>query len=139
MADQFSEALAKSGGKFVVVDRTDFLQTLETDAQLAQVLSKVGYPEASPIGYTTPRCDYCPDPMYTRAARHRHIQGVVVLRVVIGPDGRAHDIVVKKKLGLGLTEEAVKAVGKWKFAPAIGPNGKPAAVHMMIEISFNLD
>ncbi len=61
------------------------------------------------------------------------------MSVVIGTDGRAHNITVTRSLGYGLDEQAIKAVqDEWTFKPANGPDGKPAAVHMMIEISFHL-
>ncbi|HVA72782.1 MAG TPA: energy transducer TonB [Candidatus Limnocylindrales bacterium] len=97
-----------------------------------------GPPQAGKYGYTIPKCDFCPDPRYSDAAFRQHLQGVVVLDVIIGSDGRAHAIVVVRKLGLGLTEEAVKVMQSWRFTPAIGPNGKPAAVHLLIEMNFRL-
>lgn len=70
--------------------------------------------------------------------RHK-IQGLVILEVVIGADGRAHGAVVTKSLGYGLDEEAIHAVRDvWRFKPALGPDGKPAAVRMLIEIDFHL-
>ena len=94
--------------------------------------------QAGKHGYTTPRCDYCPDPRYSDAAFHQRRQGVVVLSVIIGSDGRAHAIVVVKKLGLGLDKSAVTAVRNYRFKPAVGPKGKPAAVRMLIEVAFRL-
>jgi TonB family protein len=97
-----------------------------------------GVPQAGEHGYTTPQCLYCPNPLYSGAAFGRHLQGVVVLNVIVGWDGRAHDIVVLKRLGLGLDENAVKAVHNYRFKPAIGPDGKSASVRMLFEMEFRL-
>lgn len=96
-------------------------------------------PQAGTKGYTNPNCVYCPTPQYTGEAMRHKIQGLVILEVVIGADGRAHEAVVTKSLGYGLDEEAIHAVRDvWRFKPALGPDGKPAAVRMLIEIDFHL-
>jgi TonB family protein len=65
-------------------------------------------------------------------------QGVVTLVAIITADGRATDIQVVKGLGLGLDEKAIAAVRTWRFKPALGPNGKPAPVRQIIEVTFHL-
>jgi periplasmic protein TonB len=97
-----------------------------------------GYPSAGTGGYGYPSCILCPHPEYSDAAVKAKYQGTVVLMVVIGPDGRAFDIHVSKGLGLGLDEKAIEAVRNWRFKPAYGPNGKPAAVSAPIEVQFRL-
>jgi TonB family protein len=100
---------------------------------------KSDIPTAGTKGYTNPKCAYCPAPKYSKEGRLRKIQGPVVLGVDIGTDGRAHNVTVTRSLGYGLDEQAVKAVrDEWNFKPASGPDGKPAAVRMMIEIDFHL-
>lgn len=62
-----------------------------------------------------------------------------MLDVVIGADGQAREIVVKKSLEHSLDEQAIRAVHDvWRFKPANGPDGKPATVHLLIEIDFHL-
>jgi TonB family protein len=95
-------------------------------------------PAAGTHGYTKPMCSYCPGPQYSREAFDAKIQGTVVMDVVIGADGRAHQIVVKKSLGHGLDEQAIRAVQAMQFKPALGPDGNPATVHMLIEVTFHL-
>lgn len=98
-----------------------------------------GPPMAGENGYGQPACLYCPDPQYSDAGFKLKIQGEVVLDVVIGVDGRATSIHVVKGLGYGLDEEAVKSARDiWRFKPAVGPNGQPAAVRMLIDIVFHL-
>lgn len=98
-----------------------------------------GTPNAGENGYGVPVCIYCPDPKYSDDGFKLKIQGAVVLDVVIGVDGRATDIHVAKGLGYGLDEEAVKAARDiYHFKPALGPDGRPAAVRMEIEVDFRL-
>lgn len=65
-------------------------------------------PDAAPYkadgSVKAPRAINTPDPIYTKEARKAKVQGVVVLWVVVGSDGLAHDIKVKKSLGYGLDE-----------------------------------
>jgi protein TonB len=93
-------------------------------------------PGTGGVGY--PTCAYCPDPKYSEEARKAKYSGTVTLQVVITPDGRAIEIQVVKGPGLGLEEKAVEAVKQWRFKPALGPNGKPVAVVVPIEVLFRL-
>ena len=63
--------------------------------------------------------------------------GVVVLQLVVGPDGLPRDIRVVQTLGLGLDEKAIEAVKKWRFEPA-KKDGKPVAVAVNIQVDFHL-
>jgi len=40
-------------------------------------------------------------------------------------------------LGMGLDEQAVRAVSQWKFEPAMR-GGQPVAVQLNVEVTFNL-
>jgi periplasmic protein TonB len=93
-------------------------------------------PGTGGVGY--PTCVYCPDPKYSEEARKAKYQGTVILQAVITPDGRAINIQVVKGPGLGLEGKALEAVRQWRFKPAIGPNGKPVAVIVPIEVTFRL-
>jgi len=64
--------------------------------------------------------------------------GTVVVQLVVNADGKASDIIVIKDPGMGLGEKAVEAVKTWQFRPARGPNGKPAATRVNIEVQFRL-
>jgi periplasmic protein TonB len=89
-------------------------------------------------GYGFPSCLYCPQAKFSDEAVKAKYQGVVLLLAIITPDGRATDIHISKGLGLGLDEEAIKAVREWRFKPALGPDGKPASVRVPIEVDFHL-
>ncbi|MGH9830827.1 MAG: energy transducer TonB [Blastocatellia bacterium] len=81
-------------------------------------------------------CRRCPRPNYSEQAMAKKISDTVLLDAVIGIDGRARDIRVKKSAPLGLTIKAIQAVQSWIFRPAVGPDGKPVAVRLPIEITF---
>jgi len=88
-------------------------------------------------GVSAPRPIYTPDPEYSEEARKSKHQGVVVLWLVIGPDGLPQDIKVARRLGMGLDEKAIEAVRTWRFKPA-EKDGRPVAVVMNVEVSFRL-
>jgi TonB family protein len=97
-----------------------------------------GTPSAGTGGYGIPACLYCPNPQFSDEAVKAKYQGTVTLVAIITPDGRATDIHVVKGLGLGLDEKAIEAVRTWRFRPATGPDGRPAAVRQIIEAVFHL-
>ncbi len=88
-------------------------------------------------GVQPPKVLYDPDPDYSDAARRAKYQGTVVLWVVVGADGRPHEISVRRSLGMGLDEKAVEAVRRWKFDPA-KKDGQAVAVQISIEVNFRL-
>lgn len=88
-------------------------------------------------GVSAPRALYQPDPEYSEEARKAKYQGTVVLWVVVGPDGRTHEIRVQRSLGMGLDEKAMEAVKSWKFDPA-KKDGQPVAVQINVEVNFRL-
>lgn len=86
---------------------------------------------------SAPTCYYKPEPPYSEQARKAKYQGVVVLSVIVDPQGNLHDVHVVKPLGLGLDESAEKTVKTWKCKPALR-NGSPVSVRVMIEVTFRL-
>ena len=84
------------------------------------------------------QCLYCPNAQFSDEAVKAKYQGTVTLTIIVTPDGRASSVTVVKGLGLGLDENAVAAVKTWRFKPAVGPDGKPAAVRTNIEVQFHL-
>ena len=85
-----------------------------------------------------PSCKSCPDPIYTDTARAKRLEGVVVLLITITEQGVAAQIVVVKTFDSSITQSALDAVRSWKFTPAIGPDGKPFAVRIPVEVTFRL-
>src|SRR5258707_3977236 len=88
-------------------------------------------------GVSPPRPIYTPEPEFSEEARKAKYQGVVVLNIIVGVDGRVHNQRVVRSLGMGLDEKALEGVKTWKFDPS-KKDGRPVAVEMNIEVAFNL-
>ena len=89
-------------------------------------------------GMTMPVCVTCPLPLYTDEARKMKLQGMVTLRVLVGPDGRAAQIHVARGVGYGLDDRAIQTVRGWTFTPARDAARKAVPVWVTIEIAFRL-
>ena len=88
-------------------------------------------------GVSAPRALETPDPEYSEEARKAKYQGVVVLWLIVGPDGKPRDIKVTRPLGMGLDQKAIEAVNRWRFEPAM-KDGRPVAVQINVEVNFRL-
>jgi TonB family protein len=86
---------------------------------------------------TAPKAVYTPNPEYTDRARRQKIRGSVVLSIVITDKGLVRDAKVVTGLDKDLDNQALKAVGAWRFEPAT-KNGKPVAVRIKVEADFKL-
>nr|WP_228556572.1 TonB family protein [Myxococcus sp. CA005] len=78
-------------------------------------------------------------PDYPRLAKQRNIQGVVVVRVIVGTDGRVeqeHTQVMRSVPALDAA--AIAAVNQWHFTPALGRSGRLARVMIDIPVNFSL-
>ena len=106
----------------------------------SDVPSLPGVARAGVNGVGVPICVYCPIPQYADKARAAKLSGTVVLQAVVTVDGRAESISIVKghELGLGLDENAIDAVAGWRFKPAMGPDGKPVAVIVPLEVTFRI-
>jgi TonB family protein len=97
-----------------------------------------GSPQVRQVKITRqPQVLYKEEPEYSEAARKARFQGTVTLYIDVGLDGRATNIRVVRGAGLGLDENAVEAVRKWRFTPAIA-DGKPVIAPAVVEIGFHL-
>ena len=77
------------------------------------------------------------EPVYSEEARKAKYQGVVVLSAIVRKDGTIEILKVIRSLGLGLDENAINALKKWKFRPGM-KGGKPVDVALNIEVNFSL-
>lgn len=84
-----------------------------------------------------PRPVSTPDPSYSEVAKHLQFKGTMVLTGIIDATGKVRQVRIVRPVGFGLDEKGIEAVQNWKFKPAIH-DGKPVAVEMGLEISFNL-
>jgi TonB family protein len=84
-----------------------------------------------------PRATYTPEPDYSEEARRAHVQGTVILSIIVDKEGTVSRVRIEEPLGMGIDEKAVKGVEQWRFKPAT-LNGEPVPVEMKIEVSFHL-
>lgn len=86
-------------------------------------------------GVSAPRPVRTDDPEYPTEWNSRGVRGVVVVLAIIDESGKPIDLSVQKPLGLGFDEQAIKAVQKWRFRPAL-KDKQPVRVAINIEVNF---
>ena len=117
-------------------DATPSLLTL-LDTKMEYPLQN-GYPVEGTGGYSEPKCVDCPNAPFNDAAVVRKFQGTVTLIALVGADGKVTSVHVLKGLPYGLDASTIQAVRAWKFVAATGPDGKPAATRVLIDVTFHL-
>lgn len=75
-------------------------------------------------------------PVYPPIAQSANVQGVVILDVLLGVDGKVQDARVLRSIPL-LDQAAVEAVKQWEFTPTL-LNGSPVPVIMTATVQFTL-
>jgi periplasmic protein TonB len=88
-------------------------------------------------GMTPPEAITRVMPLYTEPARRARIQGVVILEATIGADGNVYGARILKSLPMGLDQQAIDAVQRWKFRPA-RYGQQPRSVYFTLTIRFEL-
>jgi TonB family protein len=86
---------------------------------------------------TKPALLVSPKPLYTEEARKNKIQGVVRAQVLVSPDGGVLQVRLRSHLPDGLDEQAIAAMRKMRFRPAMKA-GQPVAFWVNVEVEFNL-
>jgi len=61
-----------------------------------------------------PRITFKAEPEYSKEGRRVHLEGAVILKIIIDADGKPRDLRVVRSLGLGLDENAIAAEGVQK-------------------------
>jgi TonB family protein len=85
-----------------------------------------------------PACMKCPDPQYPEIARQKRLQGVIAFAVTITVQGIAEQISLIKSFDASLIPNAIQTIRGWRFQPAIGPDGKPFAARVPLEVTYRL-
>lgn len=80
-----------------------------------------------------------PAPVYPSAARRMHMQGTVILRVLVDVDGKPLQVVVESSSGHAELDRAAQnqVLSKWRFQPATA-QGHPTQAWARIPVTFNL-
>jgi TonB family protein len=77
------------------------------------------------------------DPVYTKEAWQKEIEGRILLRLVLCANGKVTNIEVIKGLPFGLTEKAIETTRKMKFRPA-EIDGQPVSIVILREFDFRV-
>jgi TonB family protein len=75
-------------------------------------------------------------PVYPQIAQQGGVQGIVILEVQIGTDGKVERAQVLRSVPL-LDQAALDAVLQWEYTPTL-LNGQPVPVMMTVTVSFSL-
>jgi TonB family protein len=78
-----------------------------------------------------------PKAEYTEEARKAKIEGTCLISMIVDSQGMPRNVQVKKSLNPGLDQNALIAVGKYRFKPAM-KNGEPVSVYVNMEVHFRL-
>ncbi len=76
-------------------------------------------------------------PVSNDYAQRSEVAGVASYEVILGADGKPLGVAVYRPIGFGLDENAVVAIQKSKFAPAI-KDGKPVASVFELAVNFRI-
>jgi TonB family protein len=77
------------------------------------------------------------EPLSNEFAQANGVVGMALYHTVVGPNGEASEIAVGRPIGFGLDENAVAAIRKAKFEPAI-KDGKPVSVLLDLVVQFRI-
>lgn len=113
------------------------LREIRTKAVLPEIPHAEGEFDIDQV--TAPRVKRDVKPKYTREAMAAQIEGEVLLRVVVLPDGRVGSVRVLRSLDpdYGLDAEAIAAARQWRFTPGTR-DGAPVSVWVTLALSFSL-
>ena len=134
------ETGANSGSKLLVTAKTVALQTVPltaADFVPGDELKKVGdVPAKLASGVIAGNKLAGANPIYPESAEQKHISGSVVMRAIIGRDGRIHGLTLKSYPDGDLAISALNAVRQWTYKPYI-LNGEPTEVDTTITVNYN--
>ena len=86
----------------------------------------------------TPLYQDNPPPRYPRIARKRGYEGIVVLEVLVSPQGTVTDLKIDQSSGYPLLDDAAKeSVWRWTFSPGMRGD-QPVAMWVKLPVRFQL-
>jgi len=88
-------------------------------------------------GVSAPVPIYEVEPEFSEEARKAKFMGVVTVQLVVDAHGMPQDVRILRGVGMGLDENAVKAVQQYRFKAAM-MGGKPVAVMVNVEVNFQI-
>lgn len=113
------------------------LKNAPSEAVLTSTPAQNGTIEHLGKGVSAPIAINQPVAEYSDEARQLRIQGECMVSLVVDPQGMPQNPRVVRPLGHGLDAQALQAVMKYRFKPAV-KNGVPVPVMVTITINFRL-
>ena len=113
------------------------------DGQQIFPIPIVPIPNATPLhkagdGVTPPALLYTPEPEYSKYAKKKRIQGVCLVGMIVDAEGIPQNVHIVKSLEPSLDQNAIEAVKKYRFRPAMKDGKTPVPVVVNIEVNFRL-
>jgi periplasmic protein TonB len=96
-----------------------------------------GGPYGPGSGVSAPTVLHEVKPQYSEEARQRHLEGDVLLEIVVRADGSVGNVRLVQGLGSGLDQRAIEAVRRWRFNPG-RRHGSPVDVLVEVAVEFRL-
>ncbi len=84
-----------------------------------------------------PRALHRQTPSFSQAARAMRVSGITKIYLWVETDGTVDHLRIMRPVGMGLDEQALDAVSRYRFAPAT-QDGKPVTVDIAIEANFQI-
>lgn len=84
---------------------------------------------------SAPKLIHYVDAKYSKEAKRAKLTGSCVVSLIVDREGKPQNVHIVQPLGQGLDENAVKAIQKYRFEPAMY-QGKPVPVEIKIEARF---
>jgi TonB family protein len=88
-------------------------------------------------GIQPPQVIKSANPVFPDAVKNLGYPARSTVHIIVKVDGTAGDPYIVQAAGLGLDEEALRAVAQYRFKPAT-QNGKPVPVQLNIEVNFQI-
>jgi len=77
------------------------------------------------------------EPDYSEEGRRARVNAVILLSIIVGPNGVPGNIKVVRPAGFGLDAKAIDAVQRWRFSPG-SKNGQAVPVPAQVEVSLRI-
>ena len=78
------------------------------------------------------------DAEFTDEARKARYQGLALVEIIVDTHGNPHNPRIMRHLGMGLDENAIKAIMQYKFKPAMKDGKTPVPVKISVEVNFRI-
>ena len=87
---------------------------------------------------STPVLIHSVDADFSDEARRNKYQGVALVEIIVDAQGNPQNPRIERPLGMGLDENAIKAIMQFKFKPAMKDGKTPVPVKIAVEVNFRI-